>query len=502
MFTSFDSNNSNINSSIDYHIAKVVLPFTMTPEARLLNTMQAVEHVVKNNIEGAIVECGVWRGGNIMAAALKLNSLGVVDREIYLYDTFEGMSNPTAKDIGPTGELASNILSTQPKNTDNHYWAFTPLDTVKSNVFQTGYPESNFRFVVGKVEDTIPQIMPNKIAVLRLDTDWYESTKHELENLFDLIMPGGVLIVDDFGFWKGSREAVEEFWAKLSPKPELMPVDDTAVYCVKPDNCTIQGKEKKVAINKTNSSNDLAKIIEEQEYLRERLNPKKGDPLYVHLVDLRNAMEQVALSKDIKILDFGCGGSPYKSLFPNSDYKRADYLSTDGLDYIVSENSTIEEKDETFDLIISTQVLEHVKNPNTYLQECYRLLKPNGNLVLTTHGTYEDHGCPFDFQRWTADGLKVAVENNGFIANSVKKLTTGSRAVMFMLELYRNRFPMLPNDPLGNAISGLLNFINTEREYFHSWCDSVFPSHQIVEGENREHAFYLTLMLTATKKML
>jgi hypothetical protein len=85
------------------------------------------------------------------------------------------------------------------------------LDEVRGNVFSTGYPKDKIHFIEGKVENTIPLNMPRKIALLRLDTDWYQSTKHELIHLFPLLQRNGVLIIDDYGHWEGARKAVDEY---------------------------------------------------------------------------------------------------------------------------------------------------------------------------------------------------------------------------------------------------------------------------------------------------
>ena len=141
---------------------------------------------------------------------------------------------------------------------------------------------------------------------------------------------------------------------------------------------------------------NLGEHIRDNEYLRERLYPQEEDFTYLHLADLRMALEAVRTDLPITILDYGCGGSPYRSLFPNAIYKRADYLQDgiDRLDYVLSEDSRVKESDNEFDFILSTQVLEHVGSPAIYLAECFRLLKPGGTLYITTHGTYPDHALP------------------------------------------------------------------------------------------------------------
>jgi SAM-dependent methyltransferase len=179
--------------------------------------------------------------------------------------------------------------------------------------------------------------------------------------------------------------------------------------------------------------------LEEADYLRQRLDPRPADVAYLHLADLRLALGSVTTTQPLRVLDFGCGGSPYRSLFPNADYRRADFVGAQGLDYVISGEGRIDERDETFDLVLSTQVLEHCANAQAYLTECWRLLRPGGQLVCSTHGTFEDHACPQDFRRWTADGLRLEIAAAGFSVFEVQKVTCGPRVVVFLMQ------QMLPN---------------------------------------------------------
>jgi len=187
-----------------------VRPFTMTSPERIAATCQAVDYVTKYGIPGDFVECGVWRGGNTMAAALSYLRAAVANLPaLYLFDTFEGMSAPTKVDRKvQSGESAAALVERF-----DHVKAYAPIDDVRRNVQSTGYPGDLIKFVRGKVEETIPAAAPAQIAVLRLDTDWYESTKHELEHLFPRLSVGGVLIIDDYGDWAGARKAVDEYFA-------------------------------------------------------------------------------------------------------------------------------------------------------------------------------------------------------------------------------------------------------------------------------------------------
>lgn len=219
------SDRPDINNS-DAQIITRVSAFTMTSIERLSAMIDSVRYIVASKIPGSIVECGVWRGGSMMAAALAMIEEGNTDRNLYLYDTFDGMSSPDdAVDRSFDNTLASTQLRAEEKGTG--IWCKASLDDVRANVLSTGYQSENVHFVKGKVEDTIPAVLPNEIAVLRLDTDWYESTKHELEYLYPRLSKGGLLIIDDYGHWKGARRACDEYFSKLDNPPFLQRIDYT-----------------------------------------------------------------------------------------------------------------------------------------------------------------------------------------------------------------------------------------------------------------------------------
>jgi hypothetical protein len=208
-------------------------PFTMTSEERLYALFKAVEYIVANTIEGSIVECGVWRGGSTMCALLELKHMNTTTYPVYLYDTFDGMSEPTEKDRDLSGKDARKLLNQSEKTTEDIMWCYAPLEDVQKNIQSTGYPMDRVTFVKGKVEDTIPQTIPDKIAILRLDTDWYESTYHELTHLFPKLVPGGVLIIDDYGHWKGAREAVDQYFREHHIRMLLNRIDYTGRIGIK-----------------------------------------------------------------------------------------------------------------------------------------------------------------------------------------------------------------------------------------------------------------------------
>jgi O-methyltransferase len=172
-----------------------------------------VKYVVKNNIPGDFVECGVWRGGSSMMIALTLLHLRSTNRRLFLYDTFEGMSEPTEHDKTFRGEDADKLLEKNIDNKETSVWCLADINDVQQNMGVTKYPPANIHYVKGKVEDTIPATLPSDgIALLRLDTDWYESTAHELKHLYPLLIVSGVLIIDDYGHWDGCKKAVDEYF--------------------------------------------------------------------------------------------------------------------------------------------------------------------------------------------------------------------------------------------------------------------------------------------------
>jgi O-methyltransferase len=201
---------------------KAVRPRTMTADDKLFALIVATRYVVDHGIPGAVVECGVWRGGSQQAVAYTLLERGVTDRDLHLFDTFAGMPEPTDRDRRNDGRTAADLLERSGRTAK--IWAVASLDDVRAGMADTGYPAERVHFHPGRVEDTIPAAAPEQIAILRLDTDWYESTLHELEHLYDRVPSGGVIVLDDYGFWRGARDAVDEFLARTQPRLMLAPM--------------------------------------------------------------------------------------------------------------------------------------------------------------------------------------------------------------------------------------------------------------------------------------
>jgi hypothetical protein len=221
-------------SAGESRILEAVERYTMTSPARVLAVCDAVRYLDRNRVRGAIVECGVWRGGAIMAAALTLAECGDTERELYLYDTFAGMTEPGEDDVDRRGRDAHGTWVRMGGRGDSSEWCVSTAAEVRANVESTGYPPARIHLVEGRVEDTMPATLPGSIALLRLDTDWYESTRHELEHLVPLIEPGGVLQIDDYGHWEGARRAVDEYLDRTGLPLLLARTDYTGRMAVMP----------------------------------------------------------------------------------------------------------------------------------------------------------------------------------------------------------------------------------------------------------------------------
>jgi O-methyltransferase len=209
-------------------------PFTMTSPDRLYALWQAARYVVRNRIPGDFVECGVWRGGSSMMAALTFLSEGDLFRSLWLFDTYEGMSEPTNKDVElASGRSAVSLLAEQERVPARNVWCIAQFEDVRSNMESTGYPTERIIYRKGRVEQALLGPKPRMISILRLDTDWYESTLVELQQLWPLLVHQGILIIDDYGWWRGAREAVDEFFATLARPPFMSRIDNCGVVAVK-----------------------------------------------------------------------------------------------------------------------------------------------------------------------------------------------------------------------------------------------------------------------------
>jgi hypothetical protein len=194
---------------------------------------KTIEHIVRHDVPGDIAECGVWNGGSMLLAALALKHFGDLSRKLYLYDTFAGMAKPEEIDKRYDGVPALPTyedFKAQGKN-----WGYGGTAEMVRTVMRTsGYPEDKMVFVEGMVEDTIPGTMAERLSLLRLDTDLYRSTYHELKHLYPSLSSGGILIIDDYGYYQGARAATDQYIAENKLKFFLSRIDSSVRLAVKP----------------------------------------------------------------------------------------------------------------------------------------------------------------------------------------------------------------------------------------------------------------------------
>lgn len=211
---------------------------SMTSKERIHDLYYSLEYVINNNIEGDIIECGVWKGGNIVGILSYLKVHNIFDRTIWLYDTFNGLTKPTEKDFGIDIKMNHNQVmkyweSSKINETTNN-WCYSDLESVQKLIREVNYPENKIRYVVGDICETLkhPENVPDKISLLRLDTDWYESTKIEMEVLFPKLENKGVLIVDDYNYWSGSKTAVDEYYKSKGITPSIQKIDNSCIKII------------------------------------------------------------------------------------------------------------------------------------------------------------------------------------------------------------------------------------------------------------------------------
>jgi hypothetical protein len=194
---------------------------------------KSIEHIVTHNIAGDIVECGVWNGGSILLAAEALLHFGDTSRQLYLYDTFAGMPRPD--DIDKTWDGVPALPDWERSAANGQIMGFGgTVDMVRDVLRQSAYPQDQFIFVPGLVEQTIPEICPRQISLLRLDTDFYRSTRHELVHLYPRLTTGGILIIDDYGYLQGARIATDDYIREHNLPIFLARVDQSVRLAIKP----------------------------------------------------------------------------------------------------------------------------------------------------------------------------------------------------------------------------------------------------------------------------
>jgi O-methyltransferase len=223
------------SSENDKNILELVRPYTMTSSDRVWSLLNTMNYINKAKIMGDIVECGVWRGGSAMVIASKLNEFKCLNRKLWLYDTFKGMTEPSEFDVEAISNVsASELLSVNVKESGNNVWCIASKEDVINNLSKISFPLDMIELIEGDVCQTLKNIYPKNISLLRLDTDWYESTYKELEVLFPLLSSGGVCIIDDYGHWQGAKKAVDEYLNENNIHVLLHKIDVTGRVFIKP----------------------------------------------------------------------------------------------------------------------------------------------------------------------------------------------------------------------------------------------------------------------------
>jgi SAM-dependent methyltransferase len=241
-------------------------------------------------------------------------------------------------------------------------------------------------------------------------------------------------------------------------------------------------------------------VLSNKEYLRERLKPKPGDPHYLCLSDLLFAIRSFIPTGAARVLDYGSGGSPYRPLFGNCIYQRADLTGGRDLDFEYGADARLPSELRDYDCVVSTQVLEHVEDPVNYLKECCRVLRSGGHLILTTHGCFEDHACPHDYWRWTAGGLRGMVETASLKVREVKKLTTGPRGVLFLSEGEFHRLRFDAAGAYGALLSlGVRAIQRLGARRLHEASDKSFANHRVVDAGEPGHDIYIGIAVLAIR---
>ncbi len=216
-------------SKDEYEIINLGMQYSMASWERLYANINSIKYLVDSQIEGSVVECGVWRGGSMLTMLETLRQCSEINREIYLYDTFTGMSAPSIED----GNFAHEKFKELQTGEEKSNWCCADLNDVKSTINLCDYPKEKIHFVKGKIENTVPRTIPDKISLLRLDMDWHDPTFHALTHLYPRVQHGGVIILDDYGHWDGCKKAVDCFLKENNINILLNRIDYTGRIAIK-----------------------------------------------------------------------------------------------------------------------------------------------------------------------------------------------------------------------------------------------------------------------------
>lgn len=243
----------------------------------------------------------------------------------------------------------------------------------------------------------------------------------------------------------------------------------------------------------------LGELLAGEDYVRRRLQPKLWDLDYLVLKDLRQLVETLAQHTRGRVFDYGCGAAPYRAFFKHcTEYIGADVTPGPQIDRLLDADGLTAELPDAYDVVLSTQVLEHVKDPPSYLRECFRILKPGGQLILSTHGMVEEHGCPFDFHRWTSRGLENLAIAAGFNISESVKFTTEIRGIVQLLHQFAGHLRCPHRVVIRYLLAALRRAYSWVCLPILNWCADRLPEQAIVPSSNPA-SLYVGVCVVAVK---
>lgn len=196
-------------------LIRAVRPYTICSKRKLLTLINLAEMLNRQGVEGDFVECGTFNGGS---AALMARCMGP-QRHLWMYDSFQGMPTPGEQDTAESQAYAGQYVGSVAK--------------VREALARVGAAPANFTIREGWFQDTFAQPLPERVALLHCDADWYDSVRLVLETFYPRIPQGGCVVLDDFGCWEGCREAFYDFCTATGEKPLLERVSRDQAYWIR-----------------------------------------------------------------------------------------------------------------------------------------------------------------------------------------------------------------------------------------------------------------------------